>query len=92
VSDPSSLQYQVTYVPDLSLATYRELAAHLEQVDGMTTELIWRDHPEFDYHASQISSMWLRCSATFPQVQRSRVTEILNHYGNWQSVPKLFGT
>jgi hypothetical protein len=63
---------------------YKELATHLSQLDGVSTELIWQDRQDFSYDASQIAGMNITC---MPQVQerlQELVSSILNHYGTWQ--------
>ncbi|MEE3717497.1 hypothetical protein V2H45_12105 [Tumidithrix elongata RA019] len=81
---------KVIYNPDISLAMYRELAAHLAQIDRVSAELIWQDSPTFDYAASQISGMWLHYPRALSQSLYHLVQEILSHYGNWTAEPKLF--
>jgi hypothetical protein len=88
---------RVSYVPELPLAMYRELAAHLSQVEGVSTELIWQDSQKFDqkfdqkfnYDASQISGMWLKYTHDFPEYRHELIRLILSHYGTWKAHPDL---
>jgi hypothetical protein len=74
---------QISYNPEITLAMYRELASHLEQVDGVSVELIWQGDREFSYLGSQIAALELTFANALPQHQ-NLVEDILNHYGNWQ--------
>lgn len=68
----------------LSLAVYREVAAHLRQVEGVTVELITQTATEFDYRQSQIEGLWL----SSPPAVQAQVDAILQYYaqrhGSWQ--------
>ena len=44
---------------NLPLAIYREIAAHLSQLEGVIVELIPQSSPEFDYNQSQIAGLWV---------------------------------
>lgn len=70
--------------PGLSLAVYREVAAHLRQVEGVTIGLIAQTATEFDYFHSQIEGLWL----SYPQAGQAQVEAILQYYaqrhGTWQ--------
>ncbi len=76
-------RHHITYKPEITLAMYRELASHLEQVDGVSIELIWQGDREFSYLGSQIAGLYLTFTTALPQHQ-DLVENILNHYGNWQ--------
>lgn len=80
---------RVSYVPELPLAMYRELAAHLLQVQGLSTELIWQDSQKFNYDASQISGMWLKYTHDFSDHRHELIRLILSHYGTWKAQPDL---
>jgi len=70
--------------PGLPLAVYREVAAHLRQVEGVTVEFIAQTATEFDYFHSQIEGFWL----SYPQALQAQVEAILQYYaqrhGAWQ--------
>lgn len=80
----SDKRFKIKYIPELSLAMYRELAVHLSQVDGFTTELIPQDSSQFDYAQSQIAGMWVNCPTQASEHLSQLVQSILNHYGSWQ--------
>ena len=78
--------------PQLPLAVYREVMAHLRQIDGVRVGLILQpidNNPEsFDYNQSQIKSLWLEYEPTLPEKYQQRITEILDYYAqrynSWQ--------
>ena len=71
--------------PQLPLAVYREVAAHLRQVNGVETGLIMRsddsDVAKFDYKQSQIAALWLEYPQDIDVQQKKRIEEILDYYG-----------
>jgi hypothetical protein len=73
--------------PKLPLAVYREIAAHLQQVEGIETELIARSAPEFDYDESQIAGLQIKYADEIEAGDRNRVEAILAYYsqlhGEW---------
>lgn len=62
----------------LPLAVYREVAAHLSQVEGVQTELMPQTSKQFDYTLSQIGSLEIE----FPETARTQVEKILAYYGD----------
>ena len=50
-------QKQTIIYPQMPLAIYRELASHLQQVQGVETHLTPQQFQQFDYHQSQIGSL-----------------------------------
>ncbi|MBW4686808.1 MAG: hypothetical protein KME40_17310 [Komarekiella atlantica HA4396-MV6] len=66
----------------LPLAVYREIAAHLCQVEGVEVDLIPQLSQEFDYNQSQIGGLWIYWTANSGLESRQRVNEILTHYQN----------
>lgn len=64
--------------PKLPLAVYREVAAHLSQVEGVQTELTPQTSKQFDYTLSQIGSLEIQC----PEEARTQVEKILAYYGD----------
>ena len=78
-------------LPRLPLAVYREVAAHLRQVSGVTVELKSQQATTFDYFQSQIGAMVIRYPADLPTSAQERITAILNFYGDrygqWQRKP-----
>ena len=76
------------YSPGLPLAVYREVAAHLRQVDGVNTGLLPQQSQKFDYNDSQIGALWIEFSAEAKEASRKQVEQILAYYGDryspWQ--------
>ena len=73
-------QKQTIIYPRMPLAIYRELASHLEQVQGVETHLTPQQFQQFDYHQSQIGSLEINYTETFQESDRPLVTEILDYY------------
>ncbi|QLE56338.1 hypothetical protein [Nostoc sp. TCL26-01] len=74
-------QEKVEFV-GLPLAVYREIAAHLRQVEGVEVSLIPQSSPQFDYQQSQIDSLSICWRASSNAENRQRVQEILTYYKN----------
>ncbi|BDI18353.1 hypothetical protein ANSO36C_41550 [Nostoc cf. commune SO-36] len=66
----------------LPLAVYREIAAHLRQVEGVEVDLIPQSSQEFDYNQSQIGGLSLSWAANSGLESRQRVNQILAYYQN----------
>jgi hypothetical protein len=81
------LNYRIR-IAELPLAVYREVAAHLCQVDGVQTELVPQTSQQFDYQLSQIDSLWIY--RPDDAKAEKRVSQILayysDRYGAWESV------
>jgi len=73
-------QKQTIIYPRMSLAIYRELASHLQQVQGVETHLTPQQFQQFDYHQSQIGSLEINYTETFQESDRPLVTAILDYY------------
>lgn len=85
----SNLSSQETItIPSLPLAVYQEIAAHLQQLDGIEVEILPQSSTNFDYFKSQVEGLLLRYPADFPQEDQERLEEILSyyqqHYGQWE--------
>ena len=63
--------------PHLPLAVYREIAAHLRQVEGVDVDLIPQSSSEFDYHQSQVAGLLISCQ---PNTNKEQVQQILDYY------------
>ncbi|MBW4618542.1 MAG: hypothetical protein KME17_04025 [Cyanosarcina radialis HA8281-LM2] len=78
--------FRVCY-PRLPLAVYREIAAHLQQVEGIGVELISQSSQKFDYDDSQIGSLQIKYLDNLEPFGQQRVEEILAYYsqlyGEW---------
>ena len=66
----------------LPLAVYREVVAHLRQVDGVEAGLVPQSSQEFDYALSQIGSMWIEYDGELDSTARDRIDRILAYYGD----------
>jgi hypothetical protein len=76
--------------PNLPLAVYREVAAHLRQVTGVEVELLPQLAQTFDYRQSQIGGLRLSYTSAANPVSQQRVQQILAYYGerygDWQQL------
>ncbi|MBD2342986.1 hypothetical protein [Anabaena subtropica] len=66
----------------LPLAVYREIAAHLRQVEEVEVSLIPQSSQQFDYYQSQIDSLCICWTANANSESRQRVQQILTYYKN----------
>jgi hypothetical protein len=71
---------QIVYDPPLALTMYRELAAHLSQLEGVEVELLPQTASQFDYNASQIGGIKLELS---PFHRAELLEQILVYYGTF---------
>ncbi len=72
-------QYDIQY-PELPLAVYCEIAAHLCQVEGVQTELLPQDAQEFDYMQSQVGWLRVRHPDSLDQANQDQLKKILDFY------------
>ena len=81
------LRYQIR-CPELPLAVYREVTAHLRQVQGVDAGLIPQPSQQFDYNQSQVGGLWIQYTDASDAVGREQVNQILayyqNRYGVWE--------
>ena len=78
--------------PKLPLAVYREVAAHLRQVDSVDAGLISRpissSAEKFDYTQSQIEALWIEHPENLDRQSKQRIESILDYYAQryrpWQ--------
>ncbi|MBE9178104.1 hypothetical protein IQ268_05825 [Oculatella sp. LEGE 06141] len=88
-AEASPSRYQL-YCVGLPLAVYREVAAHLRQVTGVDAGLLPQTSHQFDYHQSQVGSLWIQYTATANAAAQQRVAQILEYYsdryGAWNAV------
>lgn len=88
---PQQVEYRL-YSPRLPLAVYREVAAHLRQIEGVFTGLLPQTSTTFDYLQSQVGGLWIRYSANAEEVCESQIEAILTYYGdrygNWETLSK----
>ncbi len=71
---------QIVYDPPLSLTMYRELAAHLRQIEGVEVQLLPQTSSQFDYHASQVGG--IRVEIASPD-RLELLDRILRYYGTF---------
>ena len=75
----NQLKYEIQF-PGLPLAVYREIAAHLRQVEGVETGLYPTQSEQFDYNQSQVGGLWIQYSQTAGEESREQVDQILAYY------------
>jgi hypothetical protein len=68
--------------PGLPLAVYREIVAHLQQVNGVEAGLVSQTSTQFDYQQSQIGHLWVRHPVDLDPALERRLQQILNYYGD----------
>ncbi|WP_414530417.1 hypothetical protein [Nodularia chucula] len=68
--------------PGLSLAVYREIAAHLRQVEGIEVSLIPQASANFDYNQSQVAGLSISGIDNSGLDDQQRVQQILSYYRN----------
>lgn len=73
------LKYEIRF-PGLPLAVYREIAAHLRQVEGVETGLHPTTSGQFDYNQSQVGGLWIHYTPTTGSESRELVDRILAYY------------
>lgn len=66
----------------LPLAVYREIGAHLRQVEGVEVSLTPQTSQQFDYNQSQINGLWIEYTPNSNLESRQRVQQILTYYQN----------
>ncbi|MDT9273382.1 MAG: hypothetical protein P5680_02160 [Limnospira sp. PMC 737.11] len=95
----SKIRYHLC-CPRLPLAVYREVAAHLRQVEGVQTGLVpmskdtdGGELPKFDPIESQIAALSIEYSESSDGDINSQVERILayygDRYGSWQSLDTI---
>lgn len=76
--------------PRLPLAVYREVKAHLRQVEGVEVELLPQTSSSFDYLQSQVGGIDIRYTSAATERSIERVGQILayygDRYGSWQAI------
>ena len=82
---PITKQTQLLTCPGLPLGVYREVAAHLRQVEGVDAKPIMHSiepdpTAEFDYAQSQVAALQIDFAETVADVEKKRVESILDYY------------
>lgn len=74
----------------MPLAVYREVAAHLRQVEGVDTGLLPQTSREFDYTKSQVGGLWISYQPEAGDISHRQTEEILAYYGDrfgtWEAI------
>ena len=78
-------KFSITY-PNLPLAIYRELAAHLRQVQGVAAEVLPQTSQQFDYNQSQAGGLLLEYDPSIDGRERAQAEAILSYYA------EIYGT
>ncbi|OAB59076.1 hypothetical protein AY600_13670 [Phormidium willei BDU 130791] len=74
-------------IPTLPLAVYREVVAHLRQVEGVAAGLLPQTAPNFDPKLSQVGGLWLDVPDNAPVDDRQRLDVILEYYSDRAQQP-----
>lgn len=74
------LKYELKF--SVPLAVYKEIVAHLHQVEGVEAGLTLARSPQFDYNQSQVGSLWIQYSQSAALESREQVDQILAYYQN----------
>lgn len=91
---PRPIKQQITY-GQLPLAVYREIVAHLRQIDGVSAVLIAyssedEQKQQFDYAQSQIKGLSIEYSDNLDTQSKKRIAEIIDYYAQryypWQKL------
>jgi len=77
---PKKLRYQVR-CPGLPLTVYREVVAHLRQINGVDAGLIRQNPEQFSYLQSPVGGLWLQYPADQASWCQAQVEQILSYYG-----------
>ena len=92
-SSTGEQQSQKLTCPQLPLAVYREVAAHLRQIQGVDTGLIIRPihhdpQAKFDYYQSQVAAIQINYAENIAVNVEQQITAILDYYArryhSWQ--------
>ncbi|MDY6786191.1 MAG: hypothetical protein SW833_27200 [Cyanobacteriota bacterium] len=72
----------------MSLAVYREVAAHLRSVEGVQVDLMAQTSSQFDYKQSQVEMLRVSYPSDLGDRDRALFEAILDyyaqHHGSWQ--------
>ncbi|MGD1908873.1 MAG: hypothetical protein ACFB0C_23205 [Leptolyngbyaceae cyanobacterium] len=78
---PEKVEYRFRSL-SLPLAVYREVAAHLRQIDGVDTGLLPQTSKEFDYLQSQVGGLWIRYASDAADSCQPQIEAVLAYYGD----------
>lgn len=66
----------------LPLAVYREIAAHLRQVEGVEVDFEPQLSQQFDYNQSQVGGLRIDFTPNISAIGHQQVEQILAYYRN----------
>lgn len=81
-------QQEIIDNPRLPLAVYREVAAHLQLVEGVGVEWLPQTSREFDYLQSQVGGLLIRYPSNLDAASRERLDAILAHYARHYGISR----
>jgi hypothetical protein len=86
INQLSPLRSEILCYPHLPLAVYREIAAHLQQIDGVATELLPPSDTAFNYANSQIGGLLI----TYPEGLNpdKHLNALIDFYGARYGTPQ----
>ncbi|MEB3122275.1 MAG: hypothetical protein VKL41_13750 [Snowella sp.] len=73
-------QKETIAYPQLPLAVYREISAHLQQVESVKTVLISQASTQFDYAQSQIEAVQIEYPVDLSNQEKQYLEAILEYY------------
>ncbi|MFM7573856.1 MAG: hypothetical protein ACKO4S_12095 [Snowella sp.] len=73
-------QKETIAYPQLPLAVYREISAHLQQVENVKTVLIPQSSTQFDYAQSQIEAVQIEYPVDLSNQEKQYLEAILEYY------------
>jgi hypothetical protein len=82
----SFAQRQWIAYQDLPLAVYREIAAHLRQVEGIKAGPIPQTVQHFNYNQSQLGGLWIEYGTNLSSDCHQKVEEIIDYYSRTYGV------
>ncbi|WP_069791298.1 hypothetical protein A5482_007345 [Cyanobacterium sp. IPPAS B-1200] len=66
----------------LPLAIYREVAAHLRQIQGIEVSLLEQTSQEFEYLQSQVGGLLIEYDGDLPTKENEQLESILAYYAS----------
>lgn len=80
-------QRQCWTIPTQPLAVYREVVAHLRQVNGVNAGLLPQTATSFDYYRSQVGGLWIEVEPNCEAASQQRLDAILAYYSDRYQQP-----
>ena len=74
-------QKETIAYPQLPLAVYREVSAHLQQIESVKTVLIPQSSSQCDYAQSQIEAIQIEYSVDLSSQEKQYLESIVEYYG-----------